>query len=421
MKNQRRTPTGSHNRPSMFPIDKVQASKRRKLGRLTRNSLLLLFTTLMLVFLALALIAWRPFLFSWQSRVIRAGLASNSQYTVHLQEEAFDGIDVAPPEAVYLAQLTEAIEPVVNLRFHADRPVTGSMTTRFTALLQAREPGDNQPVVLQTQEELMQPHQEELSGLADYVDSQTVLVPLAPYREQAQAIQSRLKQELVTELVLRYTASVQLALPAGNETLEESVSFVIPLDQPVFRISQPAPDQDLVLKPIFQTFHYQVALTALPYPIFLIAALLCLLCLILLITGTISEPKDRFWQTYRQMKKQLKGRLILLQDRAWDPAWCVAIEDFDSLAETARRLKYPVYGFLDTYSAWPVAYFYLLSGENNYVYIHTEHPELLDLEPAEEVEQARPIPVLPEADALPDTGQNPDLRPIHPYQGNQPD
>lgn len=401
---------------TLFPIDQQQTS-RRTMNRWLRTSLLLVFTLLVVAFLAAALIAWRPFIFNWQMRMIETSMTSEADYAVHLKDNAIDSIQIAPADAVYLDELVDAVEPTFRVHFTADRTVTGTARTTINAILQAHQPGEGQPIVLRTEQALQDPVVAEITGLADYVSDQTVNVTLDPFREQVTAIRSRLNQTLAFELVIVSQTFITLDLPGGSETFVETASLLIPLQEPVFRITRQDNRGPAELQPVTQTIRYQIHLDSIPYMIFLIAAGLSLLSLILLAATTCSRPKDRFWKTLRQMKRQLKGRLILIADKAWDPAWCVSIADFDSLAETVQKLKQPVYGYVDTFSAWPVAYFYTLSSENNYCYIYTEHPEALDqmMEPEEESETVMPLPILPEADELPDSDSSSEIRPIRPF------
>lgn len=401
---------------TLFPIDQQQTS-RRTMNRWLRTSLLLVFTLLVVAFLAAALIAWRPFIFNWQMRMIETSMTSEADYAVHLKDNAIDSIQIAPADAVYLDELVDAVEPTFRVHFTADRTVTGTARTTINAILQAHQPGEGQPIVLRTEQALQDPVVAEITGLADYVSDQTVNVNLDPFREQVTAIHSRLNQTLAFELVIVSQTFITLDLPGGSETFVETASLLIPLQEPVFRITRQDNRGPAELQPVTQTIRYQIHLDSIPYMIFLIAAGLSLLSLILLAATTCSRPKDRFWKTLRQMKRQLKGRLILIADKAWDPAWCVSIADFDSLAETVQKLKQPVYGYVDTFSAWPVAYFYTLSSENNYCYIYTEHPEALDqmMEPEEESETVMPLPILPEADELPDSDSSSEIRPIRPF------
>ena len=401
---------------TLFPIDQQQTS-RRTMNRWLRTSLLLVFTLLVVAFLAAALIAWRPFIFNWQMRMIETSMTSEADYAVHLKDNAIDSIQIAPADAVYLDELVDAVEPTFRVHFTADRTVTGTARTTINAILQAHQPGEGQPIVLRTEQALQDPVVAEITGLADYVSDQTVNVNLDPFREQVTAIRSRLNQTLAFELVIVSQTFITLDLPGGSETFVETASLLIPLQEPVFRITRQDNRGPAELQPVTQTIRYQIHLDSIPYMIFLIAAGLSLLSLILLTATTCSRPKDRFWKTLRQMKRQLKGRLILIADKAWDPAWCVSIADFDSLAETVQKLKQPVYGYVDTFSAWPVAYFYTLSSENNYCYIYTEHPEALDqmMEPEEESETVMPLPILPEADELPDSDSSSEIRPIRPF------
>ena len=354
--------------------------------------------------------------------MIRTASTSEADYTVHLKADAIESITLAPADAVYLDELVAAIEPAFRIHFNADRPMTGSVNTYLKAIVQAHEPGANQPIVLRAEETLAEPSSRDITGLGAFTSEETLRVPLDTYRDQALQIDSRLEQALDYELLLEYRAVLTLDLLGGTETISKATSLLIPLNEPVFRIARQQDPGPADLEPVTQTVRYQVHLDALPYLVFLIAAGLSLLSLILLATTTRNQPKERFWRQLRRMKRQLKGRLILIGDRAWDPSWCVSIADFDSLADTARKLKQPVYGYVDQFSAWPVAYFYTLTSENTYCYIFTEHPELLEQEASEaEPEPAMPLPVLPETEELPDAETSPEIRPTRPYGSDQAD
>ncbi|MGI6327329.1 MAG: hypothetical protein ACOX1U_10400 [Saccharofermentanales bacterium] len=38
---------------------------------------------------------------------------------------------------------------------------------------------------------------------------------------------------------------------------------------------------------------------------------------------------------------------MLIADKAWEPEWCVAIADFKSMVRTAKKLKYPIFCYVD--------------------------------------------------------------------------
>ena len=121
---------------TLFPIDQQQTS-RRTMNRWLRTSLLLVFTLLVVAFLAAALIAWRPFIFNWQMRMIETSMTSEADYAVHLKDNAIDSIQIAPADAVYLDELVDAVEPPFRVHFTADRTVTGTARTTINAILQA--------------------------------------------------------------------------------------------------------------------------------------------------------------------------------------------------------------------------------------------------------------------------------------------
>jgi hypothetical protein len=68
--------------------------------------------------------------------------------------------------------------------------------------------------------------------------------------------------------------------------------------------------------------------------------------MILLLLITRSRPKVKKNQLARRLKRKLqlaKGRLVLIEDKAWEPERCVAVADFKSMVRTAKKLKYPIF------------------------------------------------------------------------------
>ncbi len=61
---------------------------------------------------------------------------------------------------------------------------------------------------------------------------------------------------------------------------------------------------------------------------------------------------------------------MIIGDKAWEPEWCVTASNYKTMIKTAKRLKHPVFCFIDNEGPMPEAYFYVYYGENNYCYTY---------------------------------------------------
>jgi hypothetical protein len=109
---------------------------------------------------------------------------------------------------------------------------------------------------------------------------------------------------------------------------------------------------------------------------------------------------------------------MIIGDKAWEPEWCVKAADFKSMVRTAKKLKHPIFCYIDRSSPVRSAYFYIYYGENNYCYTFSDDSAAIGLSgPADEDmlpdlmdsdQRAQPpefddrIPLLPEADDGPE-------------------
>ena len=66
---------------------------------------------------------------------------------------------------------------------------------------------------------------------------------------------------------------------------------------------------------------------------------------------------------------------MIIGDKAWEPEWCISVTSFRTMVRTARKLKHPIFCFIERDSDQPIAYFYVYYGENNYCYTFTGVPD----------------------------------------------
>lgn len=398
---------------------------RYLLNRCWRRFFILLLVLLVAACLLAGLIAWKPWILSWKLPVIRHSGASQADYVVHLKPDAVPGLDQAPVDAVYLDELVTAVEPTFSTQLKTDRPLSARSLSFLNAIIRAHEPGAGQPVLFQLSESVAEPVSQSFAGQTRLQTAQTVRIDLDLYRERAAAIAASLEQPLTYELALVYQTDYTLALPGGPVVVSQTASLIVPLNQPVYSIARVEEPEAATHETIRQVLHYRIYLTLFPWWVFVAAAALILVSLLLLVFTTQSRPRDSFWRNLRRMKQLASGRLMMIGDRTWDPAWCVRVTDYPAMARTARKLKHPIFCYVDELSAWPAAYFYTYYGENNYCHIYTEHPEALgeeltsatasEPEPQEETESI-PFPVLPEEDDLPGGDNSPEIKPIRPVR-----
>jgi hypothetical protein len=162
------------------------------------------------------------------------------------------------------------------------------------------------------------------------------------------------------------------------------------------------------------------------------AAVFCLLLMTIILVTTRGRRRNTFDRQLHRMKRQARSRLLLISDKAWEPEYCITVDDFGTLVRTARKLKHPVFCCIDRRTEPSTAYFYIYYGENNFCFTFTDNqadqapddpdeysapsvpagpPVSLPPEPArpasrgkpagpaDTVAPEQPIPVLPETDS----------------------
>lgn len=408
------------------PVQSAQKNRKRRLvydmHRIPRRLLVLLLILLFALSLAAAYVAWRPVTFSWNTEVLRYRQESSAEYQVLLRPDTFNDQPLLGMDQVYLDALCEAVESTFFCQFSVDRPTDLLAIWQINATVRVHDAANPADILLQKTTPVLEPQTAHLAASQVWQISEAVRINLDDFRAIALSFAEQSPVDVMYDLSLVLDVSIAATLPSGTAHFEDSSSLTIPLNQPQFRISRQgqAPSADLL--PLRRPVFYQIVLSEIPLPLFLVSAGLCLLSLILFLATTSSRPKDRFRRKFRRMLRQARGRLMMIGDKAWEPEWCISVTDYRAMVRTAKKLDHPVFCYLDKLSVWPVAYFYVYYGENNYCYIYTEHPEDLpdhtsagsnqdggsggsgiDEEPSDS------IPVLPESDELPAVDSSPEV------------
>ncbi len=408
MPNQTKKTTGSHRRHL----------KRYSMHRIPRRLLILVLSLLLAISLFSGYSAWRPIAFSYDTNVLRADSSSAIDYLVHLKENSFSKQETLGMDQVYLDDLTRSVEPTFTYRLQIDRPADLAASYQIDAVIRVHDAANPATILLEKPVSVLSAQNEQVQNGQDWQLSRTIQLDMDEYRAMADlfAGQSTIAASYDLAVTLKVQVTAQLA--TGPVVFTDAPTLFIPVKQPQFQITRQSTTPAGGFKPIRQVLRYQFTLKAIPLPFFAGAAALCLLSLVVLLTTTRSRQKDHFKKNLRRMLRQARGRLMLIGDKAWEPEWCIAATDFRAMVRTAKKLKHPIFCYIDRMAAFPVAYFYVYYGENNYCYAYTEHPEALHAkdetkaDPGASAEPADAIPVLPETDEVPlqpDAGASPEI------------
>lgn len=434
MKQHRNARISPDQAPSWIP-DPQAESGRHEMPRLLRGLLVVVLAVLTGLALLAAYASWQPVILTIDTPVLHQSRQLAAGYRVILKPNSLTDQLVLPMDQVYLDELTETVEIEYGVFLTMDRPVNLLAGWTIEAILRGRDAADG-AVLLSRSEILLAESGIRADASRDWSASPTIRLDLDRYRQMAAAMTAGTTYPLLCDLALVFRVDSELQLPGGPVSAQDTATVIVPLNQPRFTVTRELPTAMDEANQIRQDIRYQVALDAIPFYFFLIAAALCLVSLLLLLLTTSSRLQERFWRRLRRMKRQARGRLMMLGDRAWDPAWCIRAVDFAALSRTARKLKHPVFCYVDAMAAWPVAYFYVYYGENNYCHIYTENPDGLDLPSAvggplreddladQDDEPDQPyhdFPVLPESDDLPQDGASPEIRLRRVAEKDQPD
>lgn len=334
----------------------------------------LLIATLILILLAVAaawLIAWRPLNFSLDRQTLSYQSEADFRYQIEVYPETFGDRTVLPMDQVYLSETIETITADLDYTIRTDRLVSWRSGHQVNAVIQIRDAANPDQVLLSRSVNLI-PDQamEHTPGEALRI-SETVSIRYADYAAIAEDFTAPAGLDLLYTLSLRLTVQAETLLAGGDTVLVDEPELLIPLLTPKLAITRPLPVDAATWQTVDQTVRYQLRLTPLPLVVYIVVGSLALVLLILLLVVTRGRQPSRFRRRLRRLIRQSRRQLMMIGDRAWEPEWCIRATHFKSMARTARRLKHPIFCYVD--DAREVAYFYVYYGENNYCYILGDH------------------------------------------------
>ena len=356
-----------------------RSSRRTLMNRLARRLMIGLLVLIIIVSVLAGLLALNPLIFRWNAPVLRYTRTSAIDYFVDLQPDSFGGQTTLSADLVYLDHLVKGVQPTFIYTFDADREVDIQASWKTDATLRIRDAADPEAIVLNQTLPLVTVKKSQLTATKSWILNEPLKIDLASYRAAAAAFAENNPANLRYELVVVLDLDLAIIPAVASDVIHirEPLTLIIPLNQAQYRIERDLPAAMPEWATIHQDMHYQVQLTGIPFYFFPIAAGLAFIVLVIFLAFTRSLPKDRFRGRLRRMLRLARGRLMLIGDKAWEPEWCVAVTDYRAMVRTAKRLKHPIFCYIDRMKPWPVAYFYVYYGENNYCHIYTEHPEML--------------------------------------------
>ena len=354
-------------------------SRRVLINRFFRRLMILLLVLIIAASLLAGFISLQPFAFTWNSDVLRYSRAGTVDYFVNLKDGSFGDQQTAGQDLVYLDNLVTGVEPTFIYTFDTDRPVDIRATWQVDTIVRVRDADDPSVVLLAQSSPAVPVKTADVRNTKSWIMNESIKIDLEPYRAIAAAFAANNTARVTYELAVVFSLNLAANPYVSVEPviLSEPLVLIIPLNQPQYSIRRELPPAMAEWATVHQNIRYKVHLAGIPFGFYPVAAGLAFIVLVIFLALTCSRPKDRFRGRLGRMLRKARGRLMLIGDKAWEPEWCVAVTDFRAMVRTARRLKHPIFCFIDKMKPWPVAYFYVYYGENNYCYIYTEHPEML--------------------------------------------
>ncbi|MGI6334030.1 MAG: hypothetical protein ACOX1A_05365 [Saccharofermentanales bacterium] len=416
--------------PSLLPpgVRNKKHSNRHEMNRHLRRLLILI---LVLIIAAVALAAYASYFPVYFTLPVPIWPLRNSSinYEVSLLPNALTGQTTLGMDQAYLSAYAHSVNAEFSHQLKIRRATNLAWRYRIDAKIEVHTNDDSHQLLLDQTTNLI-PETTGTSAGPELNVGNTAVIQFSDYEPLIKKLSDQIGQHANFTLTLLMPVTVRADLPEGPFEFEDILSLAIPLNQPSFTITESLPLNSF--RPQWHQVGFRLVFARLALPIYPIIAGIAVLLMILLLLITRSRPKTKKNQLARQLKRKLhlaKGQLILIEDQAWEPERCVAVADFKSMVRTAKKLKYPIFCYIDQTSASLTAHFYLPYGENNYCYsfnsrsgrpaLREDAPETALPSSAEPVSAEERIPFLPETDDSPDTvlahlkdvgGHDPSLR-----------
>lgn len=338
---------------------------RHQMNRFLRWFIVFVLLVLMAASLLAGYASLYPVTFGWNSTVLNYHRDSSINYQVLLKSNDFTEQTALGMDQQYLRDFTESVKADFEYRFYADRSEKLQYSYQIDANVRVHDVNNPAHVLLNRQINLLPATEGEVTN-SELTVKESVSLNLDQFESYVKSFASLSSQPAVFDLMVTMSVRITAALPGGPAVITDEPRLLIPLEQPQFQITRILPDS--TVQTIIQPVLYKLVPAQIPFWVYPAIAGVCLLLIVLLLTLTSSRRKNRFKRRLRRMIRQARNRLMLISDKAWEPEFCVTVADYKSLIRTAKKLKHPVFCYIDQESDVPAAYFYIYYGENNYCY-----------------------------------------------------
>jgi hypothetical protein len=361
------------NRKSVMPAAGFAAEKgnggKLELGRLPRFFMLFISIVIMLTSLLAAFTLFRDVIIPLPTPVYQYERVSDISYQVHNRPYEYNNIPVQDMNLVYITAYTESILPVFKYEISSQNEAEFNGYYQLIAIFREFDPSNPSVIISEDTRPLgeridLNYYGRDLSiiqstevKLADYLAGITDLDNNHVYQLEI-GLQTDISVKKNSTEVLRLTERPGLKIPLSDATF--AVDIINPTDTD---------------DTIWQIRRWQLELNSLPEWVYPVVFVLALMLFIFFLVATRSRKTPGFNRQLRKMMRQARGRLMIIGDKAWEPEWCVTASNYKTMIKTAKRLKHPVFCFIDNEGPMPEAYFYVYYGENNYCYTYNGQPD----------------------------------------------
>jgi hypothetical protein len=345
-----------------------QKSGRHDMNRFLRGLMIFLLAVLIAAICLAGYAALYPVVLTFDQNVLNYNQHVQIDYQVLTRPNEFSGESAQGMDGIYLRDYVQAVDSTFTYQFTADRAVNAAYRQGLKAEVLVCDKADPAKVLLRKPISL-KPDQtgQTIDGIVRIQETATLV--LDDYAKIADTFKVPQDVEVSFFLAVYMDIQIEAALPADKLNLYAQPTMLIPLSQSQFAISRQGTGD--LAQPVRQSVRYQLMLTPLPIVVYPVVAAFCLVLLVIILATTRGHRKNKFDHQLHHMMRQARSRLLLIRDKAWEPEWCITVADFRTLVRTARKLKHPLFCYVDRLSVPATAYFYVYYGENNFCYTFT--------------------------------------------------
>ena len=345
-------------------VNQPSTRRRKPISRTVRTLTVILLITGLLVSVAALIATVRPFVLVLPTHMFAYRHNTQPSYTVILEENPYFADTVQPAGQTYLREFTRSVLVRFDSSFSTFLSGSLMIRSRIDAVLKIDDASNASVVLLEKSVNLLPSSETVLQSGRDSTTT-TAEVWLQPYQEMAAAFLTETGLTGNASLLVRFTADA-VGNRYGQVLTDHQESIVtIPLLRDQFQITaDEATANRLMIRPVRYLFHTD----QMPLFVFPLLIGLFLVLLVLFLSLTTGQKPDHFNRDIKKMLRYARHQLLLIGDKAWEPEWCITASDFKSLVRTARKLKHPVFCYVNNDPEQQAAYFYVYYGENNYCY-----------------------------------------------------